>query len=105
MKKTKTNLSKRIHMYNSLQDMEKQFAHDVATMGHKFVALADNHFDMANPWDQTVMMAILTNMLAFVEVQAEIDGCNMEKSMKGFYEMNLASYRQQRKEHEKNLLK
>ena len=40
MKKNKTNLGKRIHMYNSLQDMEKQFANDVATMGQEFTKIA-----------------------------------------------------------------
>ena len=105
MKKNKTNLGKRIHMYNSLQDMEKQFANDVAIMGQEFTKIAEANFDPVNPWDQTVMVAILTNMLAYVEVQAEIDGCKMEHTMKALYEMNLESYRQQRKENEKKLMK
>jgi len=53
-------------------------------------------------WDQTVMVAILTNMLACVEVQAEMDGVNMEKVMKDFYEIHLKDYRKQAKE---NLMK
>ena len=101
MKKQKTNLAKRVHMYRSLQDMEKQFAHDVATMGQEFTKIAEQNFDPTNPWDQTVMVAILTNMLAYVEVQAEIDGCNMEHAMKDLYEMNLEDYRQQAKENMK----
>ena len=95
MKKKKTNLGKRIHMYNSLQDMEKQFANDVATMGQEFTKIAEENFDPRNPWDQAVMIAILTNMLAYVEVNAELDGANMERAMKDLYETNLEDYRQQ----------
>lgn len=100
-KKT-TNLAKRIHMYNSLEDMEKQFAHDVAILGKEFTAIAEKNVDLLNPWDQTVMVAILTNMLACVEVQAEMDDVNMEKVMKDFYEIHLKDYRKQAKE---NLMK
>ena len=89
-------------MYSNLQEMEEQFASDVAAMGKEFTALAEAHFDLLNPWDQTVLVAILTNMLACVEVQAELDGVNMEKSMKEFYEMNKRDYLQQAKE---NLLR
>ena len=95
MKKKKTNLGKRIHMYNSLQDMEKQFANDVATMGQEFTKIAEENFDPKNPWDQAVMIAILTNMLAYVEVNAELVGANMERAMKDLYETNLEDYRQQ----------
>ena len=105
MKQKKTNLAKRVHMYRSLQDMEKQFAHDVATMGQEFTKIAEQNFDPTNPWDQTVMVAILTNMLAYVEVNAELDGVNMETAMKDFYEINLEDYRQQAKENEKKLMK
>ena len=102
MKQKKTNLAKRVHMYRSLQDMEKQFANDVATMGQEFTKIAEENFDPANPWDQAVMIAILTNILAYVEVYAELDGVNMETAMKETYEQNLVDYRQQAKE---NLLK
>ena len=95
MKQKKTNLAKRVHMYRSLQDMEKQFAHDVTTMGQEFTKIAEENFDPKNPWDQTVMIAILTNMLAYVEVNAELDGANLERAMKDFYETNLEDYRQQ----------
>ena len=105
MKQKKTNLAKRVHMYRSLQDMEKQFAHDVATMGQEFTKIAEQNFDPTNPWDQTVMVAILTNMLAYVEVNAELDGVNMETAMKDLYEINLEDYRQQAKENEKKLMK
>ncbi len=102
MKKKKTNLGKRIHMYNSLQDMEKQFANDVATMGQEFTKIAEENFDPRNPWDQAVMVAILTNMLAYVEVYAEIDGCNMESAFKESYNDALKAYRQQLEEKRKN---
>ena len=98
MKQKKTNLAKRIHMYRSLEDMEKQFANDVATMGKMFTDMIEEHFDTTNPWDQNVLMAIMTNVLAYVEVQGELDGVIMERAMKEFYEMNLVDYRQQVKE-------
>ena len=105
MKKKKTNLGKRIHMYNSLQDMEKQFANDVATMGQEFTKIAEENFDPRNPWDQAVMVAILTNMLAYVEVYAELDGVNLENDMKETYKMYLEKYRQQYDENMKKLVK
>ena len=98
MSKKKTNLGKCVHVYSNLQEMEEQFASDVAEMGGKFTALAESHFDLLNPWDQTVLVAILTNMLACVEVQAELDGVNMEKSMKDFYKMTKKDYLQQARE-------
>lgn len=97
MKKKKTNLGKRVHVYSSLQEMETQFAKDVETLGKEFTGIVEENFDMRNPWDQSVMVAILTNMLAFVEVQAELDGDSLEKSMKEVYEMNLEDYRKQAK--------
>ena len=97
MKQKKTNLAKRIHMYRSLEDMEKQFANDVATMGKAFTDMIEKHFDTTNPWDQSVLSAIMTNILAYVEVQAELDGVNMERAMKELYEMNLEDYRKQAK--------
>ena len=105
MKQKKTNLAKRIHMYRSLEDMEKQFAKDVATMGKAFTDMIEKHFDTTNPWDQSVLAAIMTNVLAYVEVQAEQDGVNMECAMKDFYELNLVDYRNQVKENLKKVKK
>ena len=96
MKENKaTMLGKRVHICNGLEEMEQQFAHDVATVGREFTAIAEKKFDLTNPWDQMVMMAILTNMLAAVEVQAEVGGENLEQTMKNFYELNKDEYRQQ----------
>ena len=102
MKQKKTNLAKRVHMYRSLQDMEKQFVHDVATMGKEFTKIVEENFDPTIPWDQSVMIVILTNMLAYFEVNAELDGMNLESAMKETYEQYLVDYRLQAKE---NLLK
>ncbi len=99
LKKTpKTNLSKIMHAYRDYDDMLKKFAHDVATMGKEFSEIADTYFDLKNPWDQNVLISILTNMLACVEVNVELDGDNIEKTMKGFYEMHLEGYRSQLRE-------
>lgn len=103
MTKKKTNLGKRVHMYSGRQEMEAAFSSDVETMGEELAALAEKHFDFMNPWDQTVLMAILTNMLAYVEVLVELDGVNMEKSVKEFYEMNKKDYLQQAKENQQKM--
>ena len=103
MKQKKTNLGKRVHMYNSPQDMENQFQNDVKTMGGEFEKLIMDNFYMSNPWDQSVLASILTNSLAYVEVYAEIDGCNMESAFKESYNDALKAYRQQLEEKRKNL--
>ena len=67
--------------------------------------MIEKHFDTTNPWDQSVLAAIMTNVLAYVEVQAEQDGVNMERAMKDFYELNLVDYRNQVKENLKKVSK
>jgi hypothetical protein len=74
-------------------DMLKQFAGDVKRIGKKFSALSDEHFDLKNPWDQGVLVSILTNMLACVAVNAEIMGDNIENSIKENYKERLEVYR------------
>ena len=91
----KTNLGKRVQVYRSFKDVAIQFASDVETMGKKFSNLIVAYFDPANPWDQSVMVAIMTNILAFAEVWAELGGDNLEKLMKELYEDNLKEYRKQ----------
>ena len=105
MSNKKTNLAKNVHVYSGLEDMGKQFANDVATMGQEFTKLVDKHFDPTNPWDQSVLVAILTNLLAYVEVYAEMDDACMEEAMKGFYEEHLKVYRKQRVQREKDIIK
>lgn len=100
MKKVKTNLGKRVHMYSSLQECEQQFVHDVTLMGMAITDLFDKHFDYYNPWDQTILMAILTNILAYVEVHAELDGMNCEEAIRETYQQYLEEYRQQAKENQ-----
>ena len=102
MSKNKTNLGKRVHEYKNVDDMAKQFGHDVGMIGSLFAKMVDDLFDLTNPWDQSVLGAILTNMLAYLEVNAEIDGCNMEKPMKTSYELCREDYRKQVIENEKN---
>ena len=92
MKKKKTNLGKRIHMYNSLQDMEKQFANDVHTLGEEIAAVA-NKLDVRNPWDQSVLVAIMTNVLACVTVNAMFDGVNLEKAIRDNYNHAVEEYK------------
>ena len=92
MKKNKTNLGKRIHMYNSLQDMEKQFANDVQTLGEEIAAEA-NKLDIRNPWDQSVLVAVMTNVLACVTVNAMFDGVNLEQAIRDNYNHAVEEYK------------
>ena len=92
MKKNKTNLGKRIHMYNSLQDMEKQFANDVHTLGEEIAAVA-NKLDVRNPWDQSVLVAVMTNVLACVTVNAMFDGVNLEQAIRDNYNHAVEEYK------------
>jgi hypothetical protein len=103
MTKKKRDLSKYVRMFRSAHDLYEQFAADVEKFGNKFAAIAEEHFDMKNVWDQGVMVAILTNMLAFVEVNVELMGDNIEDNIKSFYKDNLEKYRAQAREEERKL--
>ena len=95
MKKKQTNLRNRIHFFSDFKDMESQFSHDVEVTSKEFIAIVDQQFDMRNAWDQSVLAAILTNMLAYVEVYAELDGVNMMDTMKECFDLNLDEYHKQ----------
>jgi hypothetical protein len=93
MTKQKNDLSKYNRVCRDYDDMLKQFTGDVKKFGKKFSALSDEHFDLKNPWDQGVLVSILTNMLACVAVNAEIMGDNIENSIKENYKERLEVYR------------
>ena len=100
MKQKKTNLRKLVHVYESLEDATKQFNRDVQIMSKDFVDIVYRDFDMKNPYDQTVLEAILTNLLAYVEVYAEMDNVNMEKAIWEDFGNHLERYRKQVKENQ-----
>ena len=95
MTKKKRDLSKYNRVCSSLEDLEKQFAADVEKFGNKFAAIAEEHFDMKNVWDQTVMCTILVNMLAYTAVNAELIGDNIEEWIKSIFTDYLEMYRKQ----------
>ena len=95
MTKKKRDLSKYNRVCRSLEDLEKQFAADVEKFGSKFASLAEEHFDIRNPWDQTVMCTILVNMLAYTAVNAESMGDNIEEWIKNIFPDYLEMYRKQ----------
>ena len=92
MKKNKTNLAKRVHMYRNPQDMMKQFANDVKTFGEEVAAVA-NKLDVRNPWDQSVLVAVMTNVLACVTVNAMFDGVNLEQAIRDNYNNAVVEYK------------
>ena len=98
MKQNKTNLKKRVHMYDSLEDATKQTNRDAKIVGKRFTDIVDNDFDIKNPYDQCVLETILTNLLAFLEIHAECDGVDMRKSMKEDFDNYLKMYRKQVKD-------
>ena len=99
------NLGKMVHFYESLDDAIKQYQNDVAKMGELFADVLYENFDITNAYDQTVLSGILTNLLAYVEVYAEMDGVNMQKAMREDFENNLNGYRKLAKENEKKVKK
>jgi DNA-binding ferritin-like protein (Dps family) len=64
-------------------------------MGKEFSDMANKNFDLKNPWDQGVLVAIFTNMLACVVVNAELTGDDIREFVKNFYNDHLEEYRQE----------
>ncbi len=91
--KKMTKLEKVVRMFSGTKEIEEQFANDVQTYGDEFIAIADK-LDIRNPWDQAVLVAILTNMLACISVNALLDGVNLEKSIRDCYYEALKEYKQ-----------
>ena len=90
--KEMTKLEKVVRMFSGTKEIEEQYANDVQTYGDEFIAIADK-LDIRNPWDQAVLVAILTNMLACISVNALLDGVNLEKSIRDCYYDALKEYK------------
>ena len=90
--KKMTKLEKVVRMFSGTKEIEEQYANDVQTYGDEFIAVADK-LDIRNPWDQAVLVAILTNMLACISVNALLDGVNLEKSIRDCYYDALKEYK------------
>ena len=90
--KKMTKLEKVVRMFSGTKEIEEQYANDVQTYGDEFIAVADK-LDIRNPWDQAVLVAILTNMLACISVNALLDGVNLEKSIRDYYYDALKEYK------------
>ena len=93
MKKVKTNLRKSVHMFSSMEEIKKQYAHDVKVMGEQLNDYV-YQFDPRNPYDQEVLSAILTNILAWIQVHADWENFNMTPVFKKKYETALKKYRE-----------
>ena len=90
--KKMTKIEKMVRMFSGTKEVEEQFANDVQTWGDEFTAIADK-LDIRNPWDQALLVAILTNMLACISVNALLDGVNLEKSIRDCYYDALKEYK------------
>ena len=91
--KKMTKIEKVVRMFSGAKDVEEQFANDVQTWGDEFTAIADK-LDIRNLWDQALLVAILTNMLACVTVNAMFDGVNLEKTIRDNYYEALKGYKE-----------
>ena len=91
--KIMTKIEKVVRMFSGAKEVEEQFANDVQTWGDEFTAVADK-LDIRNPWDQALLVAILTNMLACVTVNAMFDGVNLEKTIRDNYYEALKGYKE-----------
>ena len=90
--KKMTKIEKMVRMFSGTKEIEEQFANDVQTWGDEFTAVADK-LDIRNPWDQALLVAILTNMLACVTVNAMFDGVNLENVIRDNYYDSLKEYK------------
>ncbi len=92
MAKKETDLKKKVHFYESMEAMLKQFNYDIRTVGKEFEKVVYEYFDLKNPWDQTVLTAILTNILACMVLNAHLDGSEMEEYVIEQFKMNIDNY-------------
>ena len=92
--KKMTKIEKMVRMFSGTKEIEEQFANDVHAWGDEFTAVADK-LDIRSPWDQAVLVAILTNMLACVTVNAMFDGVNLEEAIRDNYYDALKEYKKQ----------
>ena len=90
--KEMTKIEKVVRMFSGTKEIEEQFANDVKTWGDEFTAVADK-LDIRNPWDQALLIAILTNMLACVTVNAKFDGVSLEEAIRDNYYDALEKYK------------
>ena len=93
-KKKMTKLEKMVRMFSGTKEIEEQFAKDVQTYGDEFIAIADK-LDILNPWDQAVLVAILTNMLACVSVNAMLYGVDLKNAIRDNYNESVQGYKEQ----------
>ena len=93
MSKKQTNLGKSVHMYSSLEEMDKQFSHDVNVMGEELNDFV-YQFDPRNPYDQEVLATILTNIMAWLQIHADLECFDLAPGFKEKYEIALENYRQ-----------
>lgn len=92
MKILKFNFKKPIHLYDSYEDMEKQFSKDVERNGKEFERIISRNFNLCRPWDQAALVAIMTNLLAYVTIHAKDNGVDLEYAIMDNYDECLEKY-------------
>jgi hypothetical protein len=101
MKKEMKKLKKLVNMYSGTKETEITFAKEVEQTGNELVEILGRVHDFLNPWDQAVLVTVLTNILAFMEVNAKYNGIFLDEAIKGCYEDSKKEYLEQAK---KNIL-
>ena len=51
MAKKETDLKKKVHFYESMEAMLKQFNYDIRTVGKEFEKVVYEYFDLKNPYE------------------------------------------------------
>ena len=97
MKQKKTNLKKVVHMYKDMNDMLKQMSDDAEIVGRQIEELL-KAFDLRIPYACSVMMMMLSNILAAVTVRMEQDSQHTENVIMELYQFHLGEYRRLHKE-------
>lgn len=77
----KTHLGMLNHFYSGVDEMERQFKNDVKVMTKQFEKVTDC-FDLRNPWDESVLGFIVTDIVGFMLANAERNGVNLGGTMK-----------------------
>ena len=73
--------------------LAKQMDQEVAEKGKAFEKLLAG-FNILSPYDEMILISILTNLLAYVQAHAECYSSEVEKEVKEIHKIHLKYYRE-----------
>ena len=89
----KTNLGQLVLTCTSVKDLERQLQADTELLGKRVEALIDQHCNWRSPYDQEVLMNVMTTILACVTELAGRDGASVRNCVIEKYDAWLELYR------------